>query len=172
MKTNNVLTLTQAFVTIVVIVCLIHSSPVDAAEETTYLVNAVGLKGNFTKSVSDAITNQICNDLSKSVKNAEVHCPDDVKALLKAKQDMLSLGAGNPDKLMQQASSLLKADRGISGNLSQIGKTAMLQLKMMDYNNGKVLGRASASIAVSEINDILKKIPDLLIQMLKPKKSK
>lgn len=141
------------------------------AKNKVYLVNQVEVKGGLSKALADAATNQICADVNKSLKKVDVHCPDDVKALLKARSDMLAMGAeGNEQMLTQQAAALLQADYIISGTASKIGNTVMLQLKLFDSKAGRIAGRASVS--VSQAEKLLAKIPDALIDLFKHQKKK
>ena len=160
-------------ISLAMVCVIVQVSARTAPAATRYVVNAIKARGGLAASLGKAVTNQICTDLAKSARDAEVLCPDDIKAMLQARGNMLALGGEDDGSaLASQAAMLAGADRGISGTLSKLGSSAMLQLKLMDYKQGKVLARATISADADNAKALLAKIPDALIELFKTLKKK
>jgi hypothetical protein len=90
--------------------------------------------------------------------------------MLQARGQMQALGAdtgGNAALQTGQAAMMLNADRGISGTMSKLGSSAMLQIKLMDYKTGRILSRASAQGSADDAAELLAAIPDALVELFK-----
>jgi hypothetical protein len=146
-----------------------------AAEPITILVSQIEVKGDLPATTGDVVTNQICTDLHKAVKEVKVFCPDDVKALLKVQEDLAAMGnSAEADNMAQKTIELTKAQKGIYGSVSKLGKSAILQLSLQDYKAGTTK-RASVQVDTCEIAKLLNKVPDALIELFKepdPKQQK
>ena len=133
-----------------------------AALATSYVVNTIEVMGVAETNLGDAIASQICQDLSASLKDARVLCPADIKAMLQARADALSLGV---DSAIESTGDLVDAKRGISGSLASIERRAVLQLSLLDLAHGKVLARSSVTVPAGDLRGILKGASRALVEL-------
>jgi hypothetical protein len=112
----------------------------------------------------------LCMDAGKGLADSDVRCADEIKALLQAKAQQMAMGSADSmpaDPSPEQAAAMLNAEKGISATLSKLGSTLMLQLTLVNYKTAKIESRAMVQADADKETDILTKVPEAILQLVK-----
>lgn len=138
--------------------CVLALAPVARAEgKPRVAVKAFAAKG-VDSSVSGTIETSFCSALANQ--SFDVLCPDDIKALIAAKQVDLGMGScDNDDACVKSIGNIAHATKVVTGEVSKLGDSYILSVSIIDAENGKVLGRASDK--TGKLEELLDKVDGL-----------
>jgi TolB-like protein len=152
-------TLPRGFVAVVAaLACVLALAPAARAEgKTRVAVKSFAAKG-VDNSVAGTLETSFCSALSNQ--SMEVLCPDDIKALISAKQAELGLGKCDSDEeCVKSIANVAHAAKVVTGEVSKLGESYILSVSIIDAENGKVLTRASDK--TSKLEELLDKVEGL-----------
>ena len=107
----------------------------------------------------DTLTESLCMEAGK-VAQFEVLCPSEVRALLEHSAEQRLLGCETAD-CIAKIGNLVAADVLLMGSIGKVDTTYTVNVRLMDPNGAKVLGRAARS-ADEKISGLLAELAPLI----------
>lgn len=120
-------------------------------------VRAFSAKG-VDAAIASTLETSFCTALSEQ--GLEVMCPDEVRALVTAKQADLGLGnCESDDACLQAIAKMSEAARVVTGEVAKLGDVYIISVALIDPASGKVISRASEK--TPKLEDLLDKLAPL-----------
>jgi TolB-like protein len=137
---------------------LVMAGPAQAEGKVKVAVRSFSAKG-VDASVAGTLETSFCSALANQ--GLDVLCPEDVKALVTAKQADLGLGNCESDEECVKAiAKVSDAARVVTGEVSKLGDAYLISVSIIDAKNGKVLGRATSE-KTNKVEDLLDRVDGL-----------
>ena len=131
------------------IVCLALTGPVRAADDPTSIaVMEFASKGGIEAQKMDALSDMLANEI-RALGNYKVVGKSDIRAALQLEEQKALLGCDD-ESCLAEIGGALGVRLVVTGNVSLFGKTYLLNLKMLDVADIKVVAGISQKVSGGE----------------------
>ena len=137
-------------------------TPVAAEELIKIAVMDLKAKQGVNPQVTSSLTDLICTQIA-NIGTHEVIGRDDMQAMLEHIADKQLLECDDT-KCLAQVGGALGVEQLLSGNIGMIGTTYLINMKLIDIDNAKVLKRISKEYAGNETG-LIQKIKDCVAEL-------
>ena len=114
---------------------------------------------------ASGIASRFCIEVSKS-KKIELVCADDMKTLLKLKEDLIFFGECNEEDCLAKLGQRLNAEYIIQCSIKKVGETLLMNVNLVEGNSGKVKVRLSKEAPSGKVEDLLGVADELAAKLI------
>jgi TolB-like protein len=114
---------------------------------------------------ASGIASKFCIEVSKS-KKIELVCADDMKTLLKLKEDLIFFGECNEEDCLAKLGQRLNAEYIIQCSIKKVGETLLMNVNLVEGNSGKVKVRLSKEAPSGKVEDLLEVADELAAKLI------
>lgn len=161
--------MTRAALAAACFAALLAAAPAARAEEPAKEKKKVAvaeLKVNGADPVlASVFVSKLCEEIFRGGKYESI-CPEDIKALAQFSQQRAIMGECESEECAKMLGEVSKSDYIVTGELSKVDKTIMVNLTFRESASGKKLGSVLEKVP-ADLDDMLKKVPDIVKKLVK-----
>lgn len=121
-----------------------------------------GVPGRTAEAVTESVTAEV-----RRRSGAQVITQREITTLLSLEQQKAMLGCQN-DACFAEIGGALGVERVVSGDLSRLGESWLLHLKLLDPGKAQVLATSDRRLRGGTIDDVLDTLPAMVVELFPP----